>query len=306
MNLNFNFGEHYYDGGSGSFLTNVLVAFIGAFLGLLFALFVNRIFEKRGKHNQEEIKKGMDIERIRYLRIILKSATKTAKEQVTHYFDLAELVRKNPLETQMPIQVASYDVWRLKNLDSIELFDSYIKNFSSSKDKIKDYKNIFGSGDYIYERLNEAKAQNERHRNFQHKDELFVRDCVEEIYLQIGLRTNNLQDTFGEKVTEIADYNYLSQFEKIYKSISKGAADFKKVRDLYLKPLHDTILENIKDVNFADSLFSVVKKALSRLENIEFNALEFAKDMGNIESDTQKAIENLNNQIEAIEKKIEL
>lgn len=305
MNLNFNFGEHYYQG-SGSFLTDVLVAFIGAFLGLLFALLVNGIFERRGKYNREEMKKAIDIERIRYLRIILKSATKTAKEQVTYYLDIAELIKNNPLEAQMPIQVASYDVWRLRNLDSIELFDSYIKIFSNSQDRVKDYKNIFGSGDYIYEKLIEAKNQNERHRNFQHKDELFVRDCIEEIYLQIGLRSKNFQDKYGEKADGIAEFNYLSRFEEIYKSISDGVADFEKMRNLYLKPLHDTILENIEEVNFADSLFAIVKKALSRLQNIEFNALEFAKDMGNIESDTQKAIENLSNQIEAIEKKIEL
>jgi len=305
MNFNFNFGEHYHEGG-GSFWTNVLIAFIGAFLGLLFALLVNRIFEKRGKQNQEEIKKALNIERIRYLGIILKSTIKTAKEQVKHYFDLAELVKQNPLEAQIPIQLASYDVWRLRNLDSIELFDSYINIFNNAQNKTKDYKNIFGQGDYIYEKLNEAKNQNERHRNFQHKDELFVRDCIEEIYIRIGLRIKHFQVMYDEKAIELPEFNYLRKFEDIYKPISEGLADFTKIRDEYFKPLNETILNNIQEFSFADSLFTIVKKALSRMRNIEFNALEFAKDMEMLENETQKSIEYLDKQIEEIEKKIEL
>ena len=305
MNLNFNFGEHYYEGG-GSFWTDVLITFLGAFLGLLFALYVNRLFEKRGDKKQKDLKKTLDIERIRYLGIILKSTTKTAKEQVKHYFDLAVLVKNNPLETQMPIQLASYDIWRLRNLDSIDLFDSYCCIFESEENKIKNYKNIFGHGDYIFEELNEAKNQNERHRNFQHKDELFVRDCIEEIYTQIGLRTKNFQVMLGDKAIENPEFNYLRHFEEVYSTISKGVADFTKIRDEYFKPLHDSILNNIEDLNFADSLFTIVKKALSRLQNIEFNAIDFAQDMENLETKTKKAIEYLDNQIKEIELKIEL
>lgn len=305
MDLNFNFGEHYYEG-SGSFWTNVLIAFIGAFFGLLFALYVNRLFEKRGDKRQKKLKESLDIERIRYLGIILKSTVKTANEQVRHYFDLAILVKKNPLETQMPIQLASYDIWRLRNLDSIELFDSYCNFFKNEENKIKNYKNIFGHGDYIFEELGEAKMQNERHRNFQHKDELFVRDCIEEIYTRIGLRSKNFQVIYGDKVYEIPEFNYLRHFENVYSSISKGVADFTKIRDEYFKPLHDSILKNIQDLAFADNLFTIVKKALSRLQNIEFNALEFAKDMENLETKTKKAIEFLDNQMKEFEQKIEL
>lgn len=305
MNLNFNFGEHFYESGS-SFGINVLITFIGAFFGLLFALLVNRIFENRGKKNAENKKNAQDNDRINYLGIILKSTCKTAKEQVKHYHDLAEKVKENALQAYMPVQLATYDVWRLRNLDSIELFDSFISVFSNSENKTKEYKNIFGHGDFIFEKLNEAKKQNERHRNFQHKDELFVRDCIEEIYTWIGLRAKNFQVIHKEKVTEIPEFNYLRKFEEIYKSVSVGVADFTRIREEYFKPLHDSILDNIEEISFADSLFTIVKKALSRLQNIEFNALEFAKDMESLETETKEAIEYLEKQKLQIEEKIEL
>lgn len=305
MDFNFNFGEHFYESG-GSFWTNVLIAFIGAFFGLLSALWVNRIFENRGKEAENSKKNAQDIDRVKYLGIILKSTCKTAKKQIEHYADLAKMITENPLQTYMPIQVATYDAWRLKNLDSIELFDSFINIFPYLENNTKEYKTIFGHGDFIFEKLNDAKKQNERHKNFQHKDELFVRDCIEEIYTRIGLRTKNLEVIYKEKVNEIHEFNYLRNFENIYKSVSEGFADFKKIRDEYFIPLHNTILHNIDDLNFADSLFTIVKKALNRLQNIEFNAIEFAKNMEALEYETKEAVDYLNEQTQRIEKKIEL
>lgn len=306
MHLHFNFGENYYDTAGSSFWTGVLIAFIGAFFGLLFALWVNRLFEKRSLTNQKKTKAKQDNERLHYLTIILKSTTKTAKDQVKHYSDLAGQVETNPLQSYMPVQIASYDISRLRNLDSIELFDSYVNIFQNTANKTKDYKNIFGQGDYIFEKLNEAKNQNERHRNFQHKDELFVRDCIEELYTRIGLRIKNFQILYKGEFNELPEYIYLREFEEIYRSVSTGIADFTKIRDEYFTPLHDTILHNVEDINFADSLFVIVKKALGRLRNIEFNALEFGQDMKNLEIETKAAIEYLDKMIKEIEAKIEL
>jgi len=83
-------------------------------------------------------------------------------------------------------------------------------------------------------------------------------------------------------------------------------ADFTKIRDEYFKPLHDTILENVQDLEFANNLFTIVKKALSRLQNIEFNALEFAQDMEDLKTKTKNAIEFLDNQMKEIEQNIKI
>jgi hypothetical protein len=303
MNLNFNFGEHFYEG-YNSFWTDILVAFVGAFFGLLFALLVNRIFENREKNNEKKSKFEKDKDRIKYLGIILKSTCKIAREQIKHYSDLANDIKSTPLQASVPLQVPFYDVWRLKKMDSIELFDSYIEVFIDNENRTKEYKNIFGQGDFIFEKLNEAKMQNERHRNFRHKDELFVRDCIDEIYMRIGLRAKNFQVTYGDKVATIPEFKYLRNFENIYESISEGLADLKKFRDEYFKPLHNTILENVNEISFADNLFTTIKKALGRLQNIEYNALEFAKDMENLDNETTEAIDFLEKQLLKIEEKL--
>lgn len=305
MDINFNFGEHYYDG-TGSFWMNVLIAFIGAFFGLLFALLINRCVENGEKKKVKSLKIKIDKDRLSYLALILKSTVDTSRKQIIHFTDLAKKVEENPLEIHMPNFIASHDVWRLRNLDSIELFDSYVSLFKEQENNTKEYKNIFGQGDYIFEKMADALKQNERHRNFQHKDELFVRDCIDEIYTKIGLRTKNIEFKFGNNPTHIEEFNYLREFENIYSEFSESFADFKGIKEKYLKPLHDTILHQIADINFSDYIFELTKKALNRLLNVEYNSLEFAKDMKNLEIETKKAIDYLDNQRMKIEEKIEL
>lgn len=189
MSINFNFGEHFYE--TGSFWVSVLISFIGAFFGFLFALLINRHLEKKKEKKQEEKIKSLHIERLRYLELILKSTVKTVTKQVIHYSEFGKQVKSNPLKSFRPVQIASYDLWRLRNLDSIELFDSYSNQFIDNPNKTKNYKNIFGHGDFLLEKLTEVKKQNERHRDFKHKDELFIRDCVENIFTLIGIRCKN-------------------------------------------------------------------------------------------------------------------
>lgn len=303
--MNINIFEHLYEGG-GSFWMDVLISFIGAFFGLLFALLINRLIENKERKNQKKLKKGQDIERLHYLAIILKSTVKTAKIQTSNYSELSHQVKENLLKMFYPRIVVTFDGWRLRNLDSIELFDSYVSIFNDQENNIKDYKNIFAHGDYMFEKLNEAKNQNEKHRNFQHKDSLFVRDCIEEIYTSIGLRCKNFLKNYGAEAQKIDEYIYLHSFEIIYKSVSQGEADLTRIKDEYFNPLHDTILQNIQDVNFADFLFTIIKKALGRLQNIEFNSLDFARDMENLEEETKETIEYLEIQMKKIEEKIKL
>lgn len=303
MSINFNFVEHYFNG-TESFWSDLFISFIGAFFGLLFALLLNRWADNREKNKLKRIKENQDIERLRYLGLLLKSTLVTTQKHVKYFKELAGLVKENPYGSYMAQRIASDDIWRLKRLDSIELFDSYANIFNSQEDNKAEYKQLFGHADFIFEKMENAFKQNENHRNFQNKDELFIRDCIDEVYTRIGLRNKNYQKIYGEGSFQISEFTYLRHFEDIYAKFSGNFADFKLIRTEYLEPLHNTILDNIDDLNFADSLFAIIKKALNRFEHIKFNSIEFANDMENIEVDIQKAIRELDRQMIKIEEKI--
>lgn len=306
MNINFNFGEHYFQNADSSFWIEVLISFIGAFLGFLFALLIDRFVENRQKKKIKIAKKNNDIERLKYLLLLLKSTVKTTKTHIDSFKELSENVKQNPLESFFATKIASNDLKRLQNLDSIELFDSFNSIFSEHKNSSEVYKSIFGAVDFLEEKMEDAFKQNENHRTFQHKDELFVKESIDDVYIKIGLRTKNYRKIYKDNADKIPEYIYLSKFEEIYSRFSESLADFDGIEKDYFKPLHDTMLDNIDDINFADSLFVTVKKALNRLINVRFNSEEFSRDMANLDQDTIERIQYLEEHIEKIEKKIEL
>ncbi len=289
----------------GEFWINVLIAFIGAFFGFLSAIGVNKLFEKRNKRKLKTEKENQDKERLSFLLIILKSIITTTGKQVKHYTNWSNTLKKNPLQSCMPVIISSFDLHRLKNLDAIELFDAYNSIIKDSANKISNYKSMFNHGDYLLRLFTDLEIRNERHRNFHHRDELFVRDCIEEIFIKIGLRSKNLQVKYRDQVNLNPEFKYLNSFELIYKSLPKNTDNLIRYRDEYLLPLNYTLLQEVDDINFADELYIIVKRALSRLRNIEFNSTIFAEEITSLNNEIQQSIKYLDEQRIIIEKDIE-
>jgi hypothetical protein len=199
-------------------------------------------------------------------------------------------IKEKPLETQLPMLQATYDLSRLKEMDSQELRDAYFHFISGNEKCIENYRKLFANVDYLLMYFDDLMKQNENHRNFTHKDQLFVRDCVEEVALRLGIREKNIQKMNPKNFQKINEYQYLNKFSMIFIEKTKDILDFQVIYESYIKPLHDTILYEISDDNFADSIFILLKKAISRLRNIEVNSKEFAKDMETVESRIRNSI----------------
>lgn len=293
MDLNLNFGEHFYEASSSSLFYDLLMTFFGAFLGFLVALWINRLIEK--KNNKNDKKKLVEEyqSHLRYLSLLLKSILKTYPKQAENYKKLSAAVIKKPLEIELPELRATYDLSRLKDLDSKELRDAYLYFFQKDKNSIDNYKKIFAHVDFLLMLFNDLIKQNENHRNFTHKDQLFVRDCFEEASYRLGLKQKNIRKENPDNYQKNKEFQYLHNFSLVFIDLTKDTIDFSIIRDKYLQPLHETILYEISDTEFADSIFIIIKKAISRLRNIEFNSLEFARDMKNVESSIKEPLKYL-------------
>lgn len=293
MNMNFNIGEHFYEAGNSNLFYDLGITFISAFFGLLAALLVNRLIDRKS------FKKGLKLQEQKYssyliyLSELLDSILKNYPKQAKNYKSLSLAVKDNPLEAHMPEINATYDLSRLKDLDNNELRDSYFYFFSGNKESIERYRKIFENADFLFMLFDDLMKQNERHRNYIHKDQLFVRDCVEEISNRLGIREKNIQKENPDNFDKIREFQYLHSFSKTFILLSQNVTDFKTWYESYLKPLHDSILYEISDNDFADTVFFVLKRAIGRLRNIEINCIEFAKDMGNVEDNIKKSIEIL-------------
>jgi len=292
MTVEFNFGEHYHYG-SSSFILDLITTSIGAFLGFLFALYLNRRAEKKIKLLETNKRNELYLDKLKYLALFIESILDTTSKQIEKFKELSLKVKESPYLIHLPELLATYDFERLKNYSSNELLEAFLYFDNLNENKIKDYKNIFSHVDYLYRIFQEYEKQNEKHQLFTHKDQLFVRECFENIALKIGLRSKNIQLLNPTNYQENSDYNYFSYFDKKYNEITKGEVDFKKMKDEYLMPLHNTIFDKISDQDFADSIFIELKKAIYRLVNIEANSIRFAEDFSDCEEDVKNAVNYL-------------
>lgn len=293
MNLNLNFGEHFYEAGSSNLFYDLGITFIGAFLGLLAALLVNRLIDSNNLKKEKRDKEQRYLSHLKYLSELLDSILKNYPKQAENYKKLSVDVLENPLEPQMPILGATYDLSRLKDIDSYDLRDAYFYFFTGSKESIEKYRKIFANVDFLLMYFDDLIKQNENHRNFTHKDQLFVRDCIEDISNRLGIREKNIQIQNPDNFQTIREYQYLHKFSKVFIELSQTVTDFRALRDAYLQPLHDSILYELSDTEFVDNIFPILKRAIGRLRHIEFNSKEFAKDMENVESNIKSAVEIL-------------
>lgn len=305
MNVNFNFGEHFYEAGNSGILYDLLITFISAFLGFLAALMINRLIDWKSLKKEKKKEERDYKSHLRYLSQLLDSILKNYPKQATNYLNLSIAVKEKPLEIELPDLRATYDLSRLKDMDSKMLRDAYFHFFSNTEKSIENYRKVFANVDFLLMLFNDLIKQNENHRNFTHKDQLFVRDCFEEASYRLGLKQKNIQKENPDNFQYIQEYQYLHKFSATFIQITKDSIDFQTIRDKYLQPLHDSILYEIQDNEFADSIFILVKKAISRLRNIEFNSLEFARDMEQVESRIKEAIEFLTKTNEELKKKNE-
>lgn len=293
MHLNFNFGEHFHEASNSAFINDLAIAFIGAFLGLLAALWVNRQIDKKNLKKEVKNKEQRYLSHLKYLSQLLDSILKNYPKQAENYKKLSVAVMEKPLETQMPELRATYDLSRLKDMDSSELRDAYFHFHSGNEDSIENYRKLFANADYLLMYFDDLIKQNENHRNFIHKDQLFIRDCIEEASLRLGIREKNIQKMNSNNFQEIHEFKYLNKFSIIFTEITIKMLDFQVIYESYIKPLHDSILHEISDNDFADTIFIILKKVINRLRNIEINSKEFAKDMGIVESRIEVSIEFL-------------
>lgn len=293
MHLNFNFGEHFHEASNSAFINDLAIAFIGAFLGLLAALWVNRQIDKRNLKKEVKHQEQRYLSHLKYLSQLLDSILKNYPKQAENYKKLSVAVIEKPLETQMPVLQATYDLSRLKDMDSSELRDAYFHFHSGNEDSIENYRKLFANADFLLMYFDDLMKQNENHRNFTHKDQLFVRDCIEEASLRLGIREKNIQKMNPNNFQEIHEFQYLHKFSIVFAEITINMLEFQVIYESYVKPLYDSILFEISDNDFADTIFILLKKAINRLRNIEINSKEFAKDMETVESRIGVSIEFL-------------
>jgi len=290
MDIIFKFGEHYYDARESGTFISVILTFLGAFLGLLGALWIDRRVKRREKNKIDKENKLSKFNQLRYFRDTIESALNLIPKQTKQYVKFSKNLKSNPLEIIIPEISPTFDLLRLRNVDTRENQEAFFEFFEKNNENIKLYRNSISYADYLYRVFNSSETNITRAIDFKYKDQQVVRDCMEEASVLLGLRIKTLEEE-GKQTED--EYLFLTDISDKYGVLIAGFLIFKDVKDNFVNPLFAESLTKIKDKETAMKVFVLCRKANARINGIEANALHVANDFEKFENQTSKSIEHL-------------
>jgi hypothetical protein len=273
MGIDFNFGEHIpYN--SSNFLLGLLTAFIGAFFGFGFGLIIYFFTNKNLKKKEQAKLINQYKLKLKYLLFFIDAVIETANKQLEKYKEFAQTIEQSPYKIHTPKFIATYDIERLKDYSSNDLFEAYLF-FKKDKDS-ETYRDIFICADFLLKRLNENHNANERFINEIYKYLQFVGDETDKLGLMLIEKNDAIKSENPDIYIDNPEFKYLYNFIKINQDITKEAINVERINDELLEPL---IYANefIDDLSFCSKIFKQIKLIQGKIRNIKENSLMYVK-----------------------------
>jgi hypothetical protein len=265
------------------FLGDLLITFLGAFLGFLLALLSNKWIEDQ--KNQKDLKKSINkkYEALKHLESLAESVLNHILTQMRFFKECAERIRLQPLEIQIPQFESSDDLDRIKNLDKQYIISSFLHFYPTERNVISD---LFSHIEFTDRRLKEAYLENERHIDFVQKDQLSIQEDIDLLSISTEISIMNYELELGEKVNDSTDFQYLRQVQKIFNNVvSVPPIDFDRLEKEYLLFLKSTLPIRLSNRKLLNEFYFIVRKTLNRIQTIKVNATMRAEQLIKIEQE---------------------
>jgi hypothetical protein len=267
---------------------------IGAFLGFFFALIIYWSGNRNVRKNKLKAEKEKAYNTLKRFSLLLESIIKTCRLQNEHFDSHAKDLLEKPLDFHFPQILATNDRERLTESDDIELYYSFMLFDVENDNKFRDYKNIFNHADFLQKHYNDLIIQNEKHQSFLHNDLKIVRDNLLAIVIRVGLIQKDIQFASPNEYLSNHEFQFLERYRNVYFSLKgNGFTNFEPYRDKFLIPFQLELFEKLTNQLHADELASYIATALTRMDNVQVNAIDHAANFSGLNKD-----ENINSALE--------
>jgi hypothetical protein len=283
-----------------SIWSSLFVTLIGTFIGFLGAFYlVNRSLTKQRRIDRnkkhEELK-----DRLSFFSLLIDNSLSTTKNQLENFEILAVDIKSNPIELNLLPIVASIDLDRLQKIDSNEIFTAYNELIPNSESKLKDYKNLYNSIDYISLRINQAFNSNEKHISFLHKDQLYIKEMIENLSDELIKEIYNIEKS-DDKYKQNPTYIFLTQSHEKYYDMVENQANLSLIETKFLNPFAQDLQKNRLYESYP-KLFHYTSKSMIRFAHIKMNSINFSNELSGIRNEMTAAINSLNENNEKLKR----
>jgi hypothetical protein len=272
-----------------SLLRDLIVTLIGTFIGFLGAFYLVNISVRKNIGIEKDKKRKENKDILSYFSLLIDSALKSTQKQLDHFEALAQSIKQDPIEINILPIIASTDVKRLQKIDPNKIFISYNELIPDGEDKLKNFKNIYSSIDYISMRIDQAFNSNEKHIGFHHKDQLYIKEKIEELgdvmlneIKKIENKLPNFQDD--------PDYKYLISTHQFYLDMFQKEITLTDWEEKFIIPFGKELSKNHSNKLFFYSLFDYVHKTIIRFNHIKYNSAVFSNELFDIRKEMDEPL----------------
>jgi hypothetical protein len=275
---------------SDSVWISLLVTFIGTLLGFLGAFYLSKWTERKQINKEKQQKISSYKDRLHYLSQLIETSLKILNDQLDNFEDLAKDLIQDPIEQHLLKIVASNDLLRLQNMDTEEVFHAYHLIMPENDDKIKDYKNIYGSIDFLYLRLKQALDSTDKNVNFTHRDQMYIKDTVEHLSNEIYAWIKDLEK---RSLMDSPEYIFLVKSHKEYMKLIEDKAKIGNFETDFLIPFGTELRQSFPKTDFFNEFNDLTSKAIIRFNHIKENATVFAAELRDLRNEMRNSIDTL-------------
>lgn len=285
-----------------SLILNLLISLVATFFAFLGAFYISSRSERKQKKNEIEKQRKLYQNRLTHFSNLITNSLDVVEKQLVNFEQLASEIKNAPTEIHYLKLSASTDLSRLQKMDSESIFSAYNEVIEEDGNKLKDYKNIYNTIDFIYLRIKQAIDSNEKHIGFQHRDQMYLKEKIDGLsdelikIIKIIESRGNFKDTIEHKFTT-------SWHSKYYDLVEKQAT-LGVIETELMIPYGETLRTEHSDKDYFPVLYDFTSNSIVRYQHLNLNSNTFANELANIRQEMTESITKLTEINERIKRAI--
>lgn len=300
MDIFFQFGEYYNEGGESASCWQIFIEFIGATFGFGFALwlFYLQINKDRKKAEKQKLDSYRDL--LLYYKELLISSINFFSRRLDDLDDYIERQEANIFNVE-PLRLnVTNDFLRIKNIDNKGVFEAWTTLFSDAN-SIKQYKNNNAGTDFLEKHFVEIERMYNENSKHTYNQRSEVNNIIDHIPDTLAMMARRLRDSLGEVIKTNREYGIIQDYISNYSVLIQNRASLEEINQKFIHPLLVVYLENSTFYN-SDEIIMLCKKARVKLNNIQEEQKQSIKKYKEIRLLTDAPLRELKLTIEKIDK----
>lgn len=288
---------------SFAFWKDIFIAFVGAFFGFGFSLWLyyRQVRKDAEKKEIERIQKYKDL--LSYYEQLIISIIDLYNRQLDLVDEFIENQKKDYLDLQVLKRKTTNDFSRIKNIDNIGVFEAWGHFFGAENQYIKEYKNANAALDFLEGSLEEMDKIFASHTKACYDELMIIKGNIDHVPDHLSMLAMKTANELGEKRWSNEWYVFLDTQINLYHELIKEEANIHAIESEFLSPMIEILLSKFRSNPSSIEILDLCKKIRVKLHHVSNDVKNAITQFETLRQRTSTSLATLNvtkQKIEAI------